>query len=85
MFADAGYQGVSKRNEVQPMKTNWHVTTRSSKRKALGKNSPMRIERDKSNTSRPASALRACAREVQRAGNRLQSALKRPKAPLGCR
>jgi hypothetical protein len=35
VFADAGYQGVAKRDEVQGIKANWHVAMRPGKRKAL--------------------------------------------------
>lgn len=41
VFADAGYQGVSKREEVQGIQANWHVAMRPGKRRALDKNSPM--------------------------------------------
>ena len=41
VFADAGYQGVAKREEVRDIKTNWHVAMRPGKRRALDKSSPM--------------------------------------------
>jgi IS5 family transposase len=41
VFADAGYQGVSKREEVQGIEANWHVAMRPGKRRALDKNSLM--------------------------------------------
>ena len=41
VFADAGYQGVAKREEVQGIEANWHVAMRSGKRRALDKDSPM--------------------------------------------
>ena len=41
MFADAGYQGVTKREEVQGIEANWHVAMRPGKRRALDKDSPM--------------------------------------------
>lgn len=41
VFADAGYQGVSKREEVQGIQVNWHVAMRPGKRRALDKSSPM--------------------------------------------
>ena len=41
VFADAGYQGVAKREEVQHIKVNWHVAMRPGKRRALDKSSPM--------------------------------------------
>lgn len=41
VFADAGYQGVTKREEVQGIDANWHVAMRPGKRRAMDKNSPM--------------------------------------------
>ena len=41
VFADAGYQGVSKRQETQDIGVNWHVAMRPGKRKVLDKSSPM--------------------------------------------
>jgi transposase, IS5 family len=41
VFADAGYQGVGKRQEVQELDVSWHVAMRPGKRKALDKNQPM--------------------------------------------
>ena len=41
VFADAGYQGVAKREEVQDIEANWHVAMRPGKRRALDKDSPM--------------------------------------------
>lgn len=41
VFADAGYQGVSKREEVQGIEANWHVSMRPGKRRALNKDTPM--------------------------------------------
>jgi len=41
VFADAGYQGVGKRNETQDIKVNWHVAMRPGKRKVLDKSTPM--------------------------------------------
>ena len=41
VFADAGYQGVAKREEVQGIEANWHVAMRPGKRRALDKESPM--------------------------------------------
>ncbi|AOG23458.1 IS5 family transposase [Acidovorax sp. RAC01] len=41
VFADAGYHGVAKREEVQGIKANWHVAMRPGKRRALDKDSPM--------------------------------------------
>ena len=41
VFADAGYQGVAKREEAQGIEVNWHVAMRPGKRCALDKDSPM--------------------------------------------
>jgi len=41
VFADAGYQGVAKREEVQGIEANWHVAMRPGKRRALDKDNPM--------------------------------------------
>ena len=41
VFADAGYQGVAKREEVQDIPANWHVAMRPGKRRALDKDTPM--------------------------------------------
>ncbi len=41
VFADAGYQGVTQREEVQGIEANWHVAMRTGKRRALDKDSPM--------------------------------------------
>lgn len=41
MFADAGYQGVSKRQETQDIGVNWLVAMRPGKRKVLDKGTPM--------------------------------------------
>jgi IS5 family transposase len=41
VFADAGYQGAAKRNEVQGIDANWHVAMRPGKRRALDKDSPL--------------------------------------------
>ncbi len=38
VFADAGYQGVAKREEAQALDVSWHVAMRPGKRKALDKN-----------------------------------------------
>ena len=38
VFADAGYQGVAKREEAQDAAVNWHVALRPGKRRALDKN-----------------------------------------------
>jgi transposase, IS5 family len=41
VYADAGYQGVGKREEVQELDVNWHVAMRPGKRRVLDKNHPM--------------------------------------------
>ena len=41
VFADAGYQGVAKREEVQHIQVNWHMAMLPGKRRALDKSSPM--------------------------------------------
>ncbi|MGV0959926.1 MAG: IS5 family transposase [Limnohabitans sp.] len=41
VFADAGYQGVAKREEVQDIQANCHVAMRPGKRRALDKSSPL--------------------------------------------
>jgi IS5 family transposase len=47
VFADAGYQGVAKREETQAINANWHVAMRPGKRKALDKSTPMGAIMDK--------------------------------------
>ncbi|MBE0589342.1 MAG: IS5 family transposase [Hydrogenophaga sp.] len=47
VFADAGYQGVGKREETQGMNVNWHVAMRPGKRKVLDKDTPMGAIMDK--------------------------------------
>ena len=47
VFADAGYQGVAKREETQGIKANWHVAMRPGKRKVLDKSTPMGAIMDK--------------------------------------
>lgn len=47
VFADAGYQGVAKREEVQHIEAHWHVAMRPGKRKALDKATPMGAVLDK--------------------------------------
>ena len=47
VFADAGYQGVSKREETQDIDANWHVALRPGKRKALDRSTPMGAVMDK--------------------------------------
>lgn len=47
VFADAGYQGVSKREETQGINANWHVAMRPGKRKALDRSTPMGAVMDK--------------------------------------
>jgi IS5 family transposase len=41
VYADAGYQGVGKREEVQALDVNWHVAMRPGKRRVLDKSHPM--------------------------------------------
>lgn len=41
VFADAGYQGVAKREETQGIEVEWHVAMRPGKRKVLDKATPM--------------------------------------------
>lgn len=47
VFADAGYQGVAKREETQGIEANWHVALRPGKRRALDKSTPMGAIMDK--------------------------------------
>jgi IS5 family transposase len=47
VFADAGYQGVDKREETQDIKVCWHVAMRPGKRKALDKSTSMGAIMDK--------------------------------------
>ena len=47
VFADAGYQGVDKREETQDIKAQWHVAMRPGKRKVLDKSTPMGAILDK--------------------------------------
>ena len=47
VFADAGYQGVDKREETQDIKVCWHVAMRPGKRKALDKSTPIGAIMDK--------------------------------------
>lgn len=41
MFADVGYQGVTKREETQGIEVNWHVAMRPGKRKGMVKSTPV--------------------------------------------
>ena len=43
VFADSGYRGVEKREEIQAMHpdVNWHIAMRPDKRRALKKDTPM--------------------------------------------
>ena len=41
VYADAGYQGVAKREEVQAIGINWHIAMRPGKRRVLDKQSPL--------------------------------------------
>lgn len=47
VFADAGYQGVAKREEVQGLNVHWHVAMRPGKRRALDKTTQMGAMLDK--------------------------------------
>ncbi|MBW7832193.1 MAG: IS5 family transposase [Simplicispira suum] len=47
VYADAGYQGVAKRQETQDIEVNWHVAMRPGKRRALDKSSPVDALLDK--------------------------------------
>ncbi|MDZ4189283.1 MAG: IS5 family transposase [Hydrogenophaga sp.] len=47
VFADAGYQGVTKREETQGINANWHVAMRPGKRKVLNKSTHMGAIMDK--------------------------------------
>ena len=47
VFADAGYQGVAKREETQDITAQWHVAMRPGKRRALDKSTPMGAILDK--------------------------------------
>ena len=47
VFADAGYQGVTKREETQGTAAQWHVAMRPGKRRALDKRTPMGAILDK--------------------------------------
>lgn len=41
VFADAGYQGVEKREDTQGIKAKWHVAMKPGKRRALDKSTPL--------------------------------------------
>ena len=47
VFADAGYQGVAKREETQGITAQWHVAMRPGKRRALDKSTLMGAILDK--------------------------------------
>lgn len=47
VFADAGYQGVAKREEVRDLNVHWHVAMRPGKRRALDKTTQMGVMLDK--------------------------------------
>lgn len=47
VFADAGYQGVGKRDETQDIEVNWHVAMRPGKRKVLDQSTPIGAILDK--------------------------------------
>jgi len=40
VFADAGYQGIERRDETQDISAEWHVAMRRGKRRALDTESP---------------------------------------------
>jgi IS5 family transposase len=46
VFADAGYQGVDKRDEMRGIEVNWHVALRPGKRRVLDKSTPMGLIMD---------------------------------------
>jgi IS5 family transposase len=58
VFGDAGYQGVSKREEAKDLDVNWHVAIRPGKRKALDKSRASQRLIDELESSRPAFARR---------------------------
>lgn len=41
VFADAGYQGVDKREDTQDIKVQWHIAMRPSKRRALNRDTAL--------------------------------------------
>jgi IS5 family transposase len=41
VFADAGYQGVEKREETQGIQATWRVAMKHGQRKALDKSTPL--------------------------------------------
>ena len=47
IYADAGCQGVAKREEVQDIEASWHIAMRPGKRRALDKQSPLGAILDK--------------------------------------
>lgn len=47
VFADAGNQGVAKREETQDITARWHVAIRPGKRRALSKSTPVGAILDK--------------------------------------
>lgn len=47
VFADAGYQGVAKRDDTQDIEANWHVAMRPGQRRALDKSTRMGAILDK--------------------------------------
>lgn len=49
VFADSGYRGVEKREEIQEQhpKVDWQIAMTPGKRKALNKNKPSHVLRDK--------------------------------------
>src|SRR5574337_719388 len=47
VFADAGYQGVAKREDTRDINAHWHVAMRPGKRRALDKSAPVGALLDK--------------------------------------
>ena len=47
VYADAGYQGVGKREETHGMDVNWHVSMRPGKRRALDKSNALDVITDR--------------------------------------
>ena len=66
VFADAGYQGVSKRQETQDIGVNWHVAMRPGKRKVLDKSTPMGAILDQLEQAKARVCRILCKRTIQR-------------------
>ena len=56
VFADSGYRGVEKREEIEKQHpdVDWQIAMMPGKRKALDKSKPSHALRDKLENSRPA-------------------------------